>query len=247
MATDIAMPAQPPPPEARARPRSGASRSGRGPVHRHTLADQVVDYVRDRISENIYKPGQKLTIQGLAAELDISMTPVREAIKTLAAMRLIEVEVNKRIVIARPDTEEVRQLLVVYNNLERLAAEVVVEEASDAQIGELDAIARRCSEAVAANDRLGYFHSNQEFHLALVRISNNDPLIEIHQNLNSRLYPFRFRGMNDQDSHWVELSREHHMIVDALRGRDAALASQLIKQHARRTRDNINRMLAEQG
>ena len=103
-------------------------------VRRHTLAEQVVEYVRDRISQNVLKPGQKLTIQGLAGELNISMTPVREAIKTLAAMRLVVVEVNKSLVIAQPDAEDVRQLMVVYNNLESLAVDLVVKHASDAQI-----------------------------------------------------------------------------------------------------------------
>lgn len=214
-------------------------------VRRHTLAEQVVEYVRDRISQNVLKPGQKLTIQGLAGELNISMTPVREAIKTLAAMRLVVVEVNKSLVIAQPDAEDVRQLMVVYNNLESLAVDLVVKHASDAQIALLESIAQRGTEAVAANDRIGYFHANQEFHLALVKLSGNAPLIEVYQNFNARLYPFRFRGMSDQDSHWTELAAEHHMIVDALRKRDAALAARLVKQHSRRARERIDRLAAK--
>ncbi len=209
-------------------------------VHRTTLADQVVEYIRDQISQNVLKPGQKLTIQGLADELNVSMTPVREALKTLAAMRLVKVEANKSVVIASPDAEEVRQLMVVYNRLETLALELIVESARDEDLDSLRAAAERSTAAVAASNQLEYFHANQDFHLLLVKLSGNAPLIEIYGSLNARLYPYRFRGMNDIDSRWSELAKEHHAIVDALYKRDSALATKIVKQHSRGARKHVN-------
>lgn len=203
------------------------------PVARQTLADQIVEYVRDQISQDILKPGQKLTIQGLAKELNVSMTPIREAIKTLAALRLVDVEVNKSVVIAQPNMEETRQLLIVYSRLEMLAGELAAQNATAEDIASLKELAGRLVAAQQQGKKLEYFHINQEFHLVLVMASHNQPLIEIHQNLNARLYHVRFRGIGAVDVDWGDVAKEHNDIVAAIEKHDSKDVAALVKKHFR--------------
>ncbi|MCR8547489.1 GntR family transcriptional regulator [Salipiger sp. P9] len=207
------------------------------PVKRTTLAEQIVEFVRDKISQNLYQPGDKLTIQGLAEELGVSMTPVREALKTLAAERLIELLPNRGAVIARPDPEEITQMLEIYARLDAMAGEMAAMRASEADVAELRALARAVDAAVAGGDLVEYFHANQDFHLGIARVSGNEVLRELHRNLNARLYHVRFRGIDQTaPNSWHSLAAEHHEIVDAIAARDSARAADLLTAHFRGAR-----------
>lgn len=214
-------------------------------VKRATLADQIVDYVRDGISQNALQPGQRLTIQGLAQELNVSMTPVREAIKTLHAMRLVESETNRGVTIAQPDARETLDLLRVYSRLEAFAGELLAETHTAADIEDLRKIAQRITQAVTQSDRLEYFHANQDFHLRLVAMAGNASLAEIHQNLNARLYPFRFRGISSSDHGWMELADEHQLIIDAITAGDVRRSAELLEFHSRGARAALEAVIAD--
>lgn len=202
-------------------------------VVRRTLAEQIVDHVRENIARNIYKPGEKLTTQSLAEELNVSMTPVREALKTLAALGFVELIPNRGAVVASLNEKEAMHLLTVYSRLDMLAGELAAELATPQDVALLRSIIAQMMQAVERNDQITYFHENQDFHSALARISANPVLIEMHSNLNERLYSTRFRGLQENSTVWKDVAMEHHAIVDAIEGRNAELAGRLLRQHFR--------------
>jgi DNA-binding GntR family transcriptional regulator len=202
-------------------------------VVRRTLAEQIVDHVREKIAQDSYQPGQKLTTQALAEELNVSMTPVREALKTLAALGFVDLVANRGAVVARLDEKEASYLLTVYSRLDMLAGELAAEFATASDIVSLRRIISQMMDAVERNDQITYFHENQDFHSSLVKMSENPVLIEMHANLNARLYSTRFRGLRENNMIWKEVALEHHAIVDAIENRDAQLASKLLRQHFR--------------
>lgn len=206
-------------------------------VERKTLAEQIVIHIRDRISQNVYRPGQKLTIQGLAEELQVSMTPVREALKTLAAERLVEVTPNKSVVVAELDPAEIAQVLLVYSRLEMLAGELSAARRDPAALARLRDLSEQTKAAVVSNDYLAYFHANQDFHLALAEASGNATLVELHRNLNARLYHVRFRGGAHSDpAGWAARAREHDAIVEAIDSGDRETTARLLEHHFRGAR-----------
>lgn len=202
-------------------------------VVRRNLAEQIVDHVRDKIAQDIYKPGQKLTTQALAAELSVSMTPVREAFKTLSALGFVELIANKGAVVASLDETEITHLLTVYSRLDMLAGELASELAGPKDIADLRAIIARMERAVENDDQLSYFHENQDFHSALARLSANPFLIELHSNLNARLYSTRLRGLREHGENWKLVAKEHIAIVDAIEAQDAERAGKLLRRHFR--------------
>lgn len=201
-------------------------------VTRQTLAEQIVDYVRDKIGEDVFKPGQKLTIQSIAEELNVSMTPVREAFKTLAALGLVDMVPNRGVVVAKLDADEASQMLTVYSRLDMLGGELAARSAVKEDVARLRSLVAKMIKSVENNDQITYFHTNQEFHSALVRISRNPTLIELHDNLNARLYSTRFRGMREHNSgDWKKVALEHTAIVDAVENHDPERAADLLKVH----------------
>lgn len=217
-------------------------------VRRATLPEQIVEYVRDQISQDLFRPGQKLTIQGLAEELQVSMTPVREALKILSAERLVDLVPNRGAVIAQLDPDEVAQMLAVYSRLEVMAGELAATAATPEDIADLRSIAAQVSEAAARADRLDYFHANQAFHLRLASASGNRILAELHRNLNARLYHVRFRGANREGAKtWEQLAREHHVIIDAIERGDVAETAALLDRHFRDARSAIADQAAAEG
>jgi DNA-binding GntR family transcriptional regulator len=210
-------------------------------VVRKTLAEQIVDHVREKIAEDIYRPGQKLTTQMLAEALNVSMTPVREAFKTLAALGFVELVANRGAIVARLDEKEATHLLTVYSRLDMLAGELAAECASSQDIKALRAIIDEMMAAVERDDQIAYFHENQEFHSTLARISANPVLVDMHANLNARLYSTRFRGMKENSATWKKVAMEHHAIVDAIEQRDADLAGKLLREHFRGAWKSLDR------
>jgi DNA-binding GntR family transcriptional regulator len=211
-------------------------------VVRRTLAEQIVDHVREKIAQDIYRPGQKLTTQHLAQELNVSMTPVREAFKTLAALGFVELVINRGAIVARLDENEATHLLTVYSRLDMLAGELAAESATPRDIAGLRAIIDRMMDAITADDQIAYFHENQDFHSALARISANPVLVDMHSNLNARLYSTRFRGMKENEAVWKDVALEHRAIVDAIEDRNAELAGKLLRAHFRGAWKSLDRV-----
>lgn len=207
-------------------------RTERAGVTRQTLAEQIVDYVRDRIGEEVFKPGQKLTIQSIAEELNVSMTPVREAFKTLAALGLVDMVPNRGVVVAKLGADEASQMLTVYSRLDMLGGELAALNAVKEDVARLRALVAKMIKAVENNDQITYFHTNQEFHSTLVRISRNPTLIgSPRQSECTALQHSLPRHARAQLGRLEKVALEHTEIVDAVEKHDAERAADLLKVH----------------
>jgi DNA-binding GntR family transcriptional regulator len=207
-----AMPASPPRPEPR------------------PLAVQAVDYIRDLIIQDILRPGERIPMQRLAAELGISLTPLREACKTLAAQRLVDLLPNRGAAVAAPSPDEVREMLAVYGDLEALGGRLAAENALPVDIMRIRELEREMTAAFRKGDRLAYFRKNQKFHLAIIEASHNRTLIEVHRDINARLYRIRFRGIL-ASQRWRTIAGQHAGIVAAIAAGKAKLAGELLLRH----------------
>lgn len=202
-------------------------------VDRRPLTDRVAEYVRDLIIQDILKPGEPINVQAICEALQISQTPLREALKMLAAQRLVEMQPNKRVLVASLDTAEIEQMLVVYTEMEKLAGRLAAQSATALDIRALKKQEKALMAAFHAGESLRYFHANQEFHLALVRASHNQTLVEVHGNLNARLYRTRFKGnqRNNRRGDWQTVAQEHGLILQAIIDQDGDRCAALLSRH----------------
>jgi DNA-binding GntR family transcriptional regulator len=147
-----------------------------GAIERRTLHDEVVDRMRDMIIEGQFKTHARINETELCRSLGVSRTPVREAIKTLASEGLIELVRNKGAIVKRLGGDEIVDLLEAVAVIERYAAEVGVERASDLEIDQIVKMHQRMRAYYKTRERLPYYKLNQAIHAAIVTLTHNNTL-----------------------------------------------------------------------
>ncbi len=208
----------------------------------HSLAQGVADALRDMIIQDELAPGERIRERTLCTRLGVSRTPMREALKTLAAEGLVQINRNRGAIVSAPDPKEVQDLLQVLGALEGLAGELAASRASDAQINEVTALHHEMLAAFARGDRLHYFKANQAIHSEIVAASGNAALMHTHRLLNARLYRVRFKS-NARNTQWHKAVAEHEQILDALKARDAARLRKTMRSHLGSTWSNIEPLI----
>jgi DNA-binding GntR family transcriptional regulator len=207
------------------------------------LAQKVAGSIRDMIVQDLLPPGARIRERTLAQQLEVSRTPLREALKVLATEGLVELLPNRGALVADPSPVEIRDMLRVLGALEAVAGEVACSAASAEEIAEIKALHYEMLAAFARQDRLEYFKINQKIHLAIVAASRNRTLIEIHRLLNARLYRTRYRS-NLKNRDWPSAVGEHEAILSALEARDGARLAVLLKDHLGNTWSKVSEILS---
>ncbi len=194
------------------------------------LPQRVANQLRDMIVQDVLPPGSPIRERTLAGQLNVSRTPMREALKILSAERLVELSPHRGAVVASPSAEDVHDMLTVLGNLEALAGELAAARATDEDISEIKALHYEMLAAYARQDRLAYFKLNQRIHLAIVAASRNETLIETHGRINARLFRVRYQS-NLKNTEWHTAIEEHEEILKQLCARDPAGLSAILRRH----------------
>jgi DNA-binding GntR family transcriptional regulator len=208
------------------------------------LTKSVANRLRDMIAQDVLPAGERVRERALAETLQVSRTPLREALKVLAAEGLVELYPNRGAVVANPDPAEVQDLLQLLGVLEAFGGELACARASERDIAEVQALHYEMLAAYARKDRLAYFKANQQIHKAIVSISGNASLIETHARINAQLYRVRYRS-NAHNTKWDVAIREHEDILAALRDRDGAALARILRSHLGSTWANVSEGLKQ--
>jgi len=218
-------------------PGAGAKDSSDHP--KTTRAAVVAQQLRDMIAQNELAPGDRIREQALSERLAVSRTPMREALRILAAERLVELLPNRGAVVAAPSLKEVKDLLSVLGMMEALAGEQAAMNGTDAELAEIRALHYEMKATFERRDRLAYFKLNQAIHRAIVAASHNGALAEMHDQLNARLYRVRYQSNLSNES-WRTAICEHDAIQEALDRRDAPGLAAILRDHLGSTWSNIS-------
>lgn len=162
--------------------------------------------------------------------LGVSRTPVREAVRTLAAEGLVQLLSNRSAVVARLDPTDVGHLFAVVGALEGMAGELACGNISEAQLA---AIAGMQHEMVALHqrgNRADYLAQNHAIHRAIIEAAGNPVLQSLWEGLLPRVHQARAVANRDPDR-WMAAVYEHASIFAALAGRNGKLLSQLLREH----------------
>lgn len=207
---------------------------------------RVQNHIRELILTGELAPGRPVRERALAERLGVSRTPMREALKMLAAEHLVVLHPNRGATVAVLGREEVHQVVEVLASLEGLAAELACPILTDAEIGELWGLHYEMLANRSRQDRLGYFHNNQAIHLGIVRAARNEVLAELHRVLNARVYRLRFMAHQALQG-WNSAVQEHEEIIRALESRDAEKAGPLLRAHVFGIWTRLEYLLDEDG
>ena len=194
------------------------------------LARQVAARIRVMIIQDQLTPGEWIREQALADKLNVSRTPLREALKMLELEGLIRLLPNRGAVVTEFSIEEVKEKLEVLAVLEALAGKLACQKATDAELAEIRALHYEMLAWFSRQNRLEYFKLNQRIHLAIVAASGNRTLIETHARINAQLYRVRYQS-NLQNELWGTAVDEHEEMLAALTARNSEALAMCMLNH----------------
>ncbi len=207
-------------------------------VERQRLHDTVVDHLRNFIVEGLLAPGVKLNERTLCETLGISRTPLREALKVLAAEGLIDILPNRGASVSRMSEVEIRETFELMGGLEAFSGELACERMTPAELSEIKALHYAMLACREQNDLSGYYSRNQAIHDKINDAARNSALRQTYIAVNRRLQALRFRS-NFQTAKWDSAIRDHEAMIEALDARDGKRMAEIMRSHLISKRDAV--------
>jgi DNA-binding GntR family transcriptional regulator len=207
-------------------------------IPRRTLHDEVALRLREMLVEGRIAPGAKLNERELCALLCISRTPLREAIKLMAAEGLVDLLPNRGAVAVRLSENDVVHAFEVLAGLEGMSGELAARRATAAELAEIRALHYEMLACFTRTDLSGYYRLNARIHLAINSAAKNPLLSKTYREINARVQSLRFRT-NQNKPMWKLAMKEHGQMLEALDARDSAAARTLLVEHLLHKRDVV--------
>jgi DNA-binding GntR family transcriptional regulator len=193
----------------------------------HSLREQIREHIVEGIVSGRWQPGERIVERRIATELEVSQTPVREALRELESLRLIESAPNKGVRVRNLTAADLEESYPVRAGLEAIAAELAAER-----------LARDCSalephvtalyEADRDSDGTGQVRHTVGFHRELVRAAGNSVLLHTWEGLGIEVFTaLSIRWLGTVQQSYAE---EHEELVAAFRRRDPRIAD-IVKSH----------------
>lgn len=194
------------------------------------LYEEVAELLRQRIFRRELEPGSWIDEMKLAEEYGISRTPLREALKVLAAEGLVTMKVRRGAYVTEVSERDLADVYHLLSLLESDAAGVVASRATEAQLGELNALHAELEAAVSERER--FFAINERFHMRLLEIADNRWRDQMVADLRKVMKLNRHNSLL-KTGRLEESLAEHRAIMDALLQRDAEATTRRMQDHFR--------------
>jgi DNA-binding GntR family transcriptional regulator len=208
-----------------------ARKSGIRPAAQNlTLAERLRLQISDEIVRGELAPGIALDETALAQRFEVSRTPVREAIRLLAASGLVEARPHRSAVVARPDRSQLVGMFEALCELEMICAGLAAERMTKAERTHLKRLHIELRATVRRGEPLAYYELNIDFHSAIYAGSHNAYITKITTETRARIAPFsraQFTTLGRLEKSYTE----HDAIVGAILSGDRAEATAAMRFH----------------
>jgi len=211
-------------------------------IPRANLHEQVAHRLREMLVEGRIAPGAKLNERELCEALDVSRTPLREAIKMLAAEGLVELLPNRGAIAVSLDEADVRHTFEVMGGLEAMSGELAAQRITDEELAEIRALHFEMLAAWTRRDLPTYYRVNARIHRAINAAAKNPVLSATYDRVNARLHALRFRSNQDEEK-WKVAVKEHEQMVDALAKHDAKAMRAVLSAHLKNKLDVVLQLM----
>ncbi len=196
------------------------------------------------ILEGEVGPGDKLTEADLAARLQVSRGPVREAFRALEEAGLLRLTRNRGVFVRQMDREQATELYEVRAGLDEMVGRILAPRITAEQVAELREFIKEMDTASSRNDPDGYFPRNIRFHDRIVEMTGNTKLLEIYRRLMNEMHLMRRRSLFQGGGILVS-NEEHSEMVEALASGDPEKASRMLREHVMRGQARLLPLLNE--
>ncbi len=216
------------------------------PVIDHTaLSDKVYEVLKKKILERELKPGDKVLVDEVAHQLGVSRTPVKDALNRLALEGLIDKVARRGTFVSTMSAQDVGELFDLRLLMESYAAEKVLEK------NKADSFLAEMKKCMANIDRIAqsddpdydaYLVWNRDLHLSLIRLADNNRLLQMYESLNIPIQVARVHYLHSVES-VTHTQQEHQAIYQAFDSRDLEQVKHAIAAHINSVRDAVLRSL----
>ena len=216
---------------------------GAGPKKDRKIEEAPVDVAFRKLKEMMYHheivPGQKLLYQELAGKLDMSITPIIQALNRLQLLNLVYSERNKGYYVGEADPVEARELFVAREALETFLVPSVIEKLTDQKIRAIeDAMEEHGRAASAPERRRLLMIRDTNFHLKIIECAENRVIYDLGKWILEQIY-LKYRPEYMRDERLREAAEEHRMLLISLKERDVKKTTGLLRRHIRKGMEHI--------
>ncbi|NDZ83128.1 GntR family transcriptional regulator [Streptomyces sp. SID10853] len=193
----------------------------------HSLREQIREHIVEGIVRGRWQPGERIVERRIAVELEVSQTPVREALRELESLRLIESAPNKGVRVRNLTAADLEESYPVRAGLEQIAAELAVDRLA-ADVSALEPSVAALYRADRVEDSAAQVRHTVAFHRELVRAAGNSVLMHTWESLGIEVFTtLSIRWLGTVQKSYAE---EHEALVEAFRRRDPQIGP-LVKDH----------------
>jgi len=209
-------------------------------VHRQSLHEALVAPLREMILQGELRPGEKVPEEQLCERFGVSRTPIREALKVLAAEGVLQILPHRGAIVARITEEQIEELFPIMASLERLAGLLACERVSNADVRRVRALHDKMLQHFKSGNESEYLRQNRLIHEAFFEIAGNTMLSALYQQILTRIHVCRF-VVRKSPEHWQRAVAEHEQMIELLEARDGAKLAALLEFHITGTTAGIAR------
>ncbi len=200
-----------------------------------SLREQAREAVRTRIVLGQIEPGQVISVVTVAADLGVSVTPVREAIMDLANLGMVEIIRNRGFRVPELTAHDLDEIFQLRTMLEAPAIAEVAHVIASEDIPAFRTLAEQITAAAREGDLTAFLDRDRQFHLGLLEVLGNRRLVTMVAQLRDQARMQGLQKLADQGE-LTKSGQEHIDIVDAIEARDADRAAELMRKHLAHSR-----------
>jgi DNA-binding GntR family transcriptional regulator len=202
------------------------------------LHEEVVSRLRNMLIEGEIPPGSRVPERELCVRFGISRTPLREALKVLAAEGHVVLLPNRGARAAKLTQQDLQDLFEICEALEAIAGELACQRISEAELERIGACHVEMVEHFRARDLPHYYRCNRSIHEAIVRAAGNAALTGLYESVTARIRRARYLAPMSP-ARWDMAMREHEAILNALHRRDGSGLAHILRAHLRHKREEV--------
>ncbi|WP_078429846.1 GntR family transcriptional regulator [Alkalihalobacterium alkalinitrilicum] len=215
------------------------------PIHKEeTTKERVYRQIKEAILKGDITDNQFFTETQLADSLNISRTPVREALQNLMKESLIVSTPRKGFKVKTITPKEQEEILLLRKSIETKTIEQLARQITEEQLAYFKELRAKQIKAMKANDNLTFIEIDQEFHLSIVRFIGYQLIEEILLNLHELTRLIGLKAIKKY-GRMDEVIEEHRKIISALEQGEATLAANLMYEHLTATGESLDEIIAE--
>lgn len=200
-----------------------------GSISRSVLAEQVKDRLLQDILAGRYPPDSRIVETRVAREIGTSQAPVREALRGLEALGVVEIHPFRGARVRRPSTAELLEAYAVRAELESLGARLGVPQMTDEDLAEIEVLYDSMHAAAASGDRHEVAIRDAAFHARMLAMSGNATLERVWRSLEPFSRTYITLVAPGADPQWT--ANLHTAILAGLRARDAGEVERALRYH----------------